>query len=158
MSRLADRMSAMRGTNRGLALGIAIMCAASLQGQAPASAPPAKPPAPATFSGCVQKAPGSGNMLVINAANACAILKGSLADDKLAGHQIQLKGVLTPRTAATAASIQVSSVTSVGNSCSDVCSLQPPRSRGLHPPDQVIPGSEAGTPGLSAPAPNSNDR
>ena len=156
MGRLANRITASCEVTRGLVLGMAIACAAGLgavesQGQAPESAPP-KPPAPAKFSGCVQKAPGSSSTLVISSGTVCATLKGSLADDKLVGHQIELEGVLTPRTAAAGASIQVNSVASVGQSCSDVCSLQPPRSRGLHAPvNGAVPGSEGGTPGVVAP-------
>ena len=156
MGRLANRIAATCKVTRGWMLGIAFACAVSLlavesQGQAPESAPP-KPPAPAKFSGCVQKAPGSSNTLVIDSATVCATLKGSLADDKLVGHRIELEGVLTPRTAAAGASIQVNSVASVGQSCSDVCSLQPPRSRGLHAPvNGAVPGSEGGTPGAVTP-------
>ena len=157
MGRFANRISATCKVTRGLMLGMAIACAASLaavesQGQTPESGLPPKPSAPAKFSGCVQKAPGSSSTLVISSGTVCATLKGSLADDKLVGHQIELEGVLTPRTAAAAASIQVNSVASVGQSCSDVCSLQPPRSRGLHAPvNGAVPGSEGGTPGVVAP-------
>ena len=156
MGKFANRITATCKVTRGLMLGLAIACVASMaavesQGQAPESAPP-KPSAPAKFSGCVQKAPGSSSTLVINSATVCATLKGSLADDKLVGHQIELTGVLTPRTAAAAASIQVNSVASVGQSCSDVCSLQPPRSRGLRAPvSGAVPGSEGGTPGAVTP-------
>jgi len=161
MSRLANRISATCNVTRGLLLGMAMACAAGVagvesQGQAPDSTPP-KPAAPAKFSGCVQKAPGStasgsNSALVISSGAVCATLKGPLADDKLVGHQIDLEGVLTPRTAGAAASIQVNSVASVGQSCSDVCSLQPPRSRGLRAPEPgAVPGSEGGTPGAIAP-------
>ena len=73
MDRLANRITASREVTRGLMLGMAIACAAGLaavasQGQAPESAP-AKPAAPAKFSGCVQKAPGSSNTLVISSAD-----------------------------------------------------------------------------------------
>jgi hypothetical protein len=152
MSTVADGIAAISGMTRSLALGIAIAGAASLYAQAPDSTPP-KPPAPQTFQGCVQKAPGSTASLIISSGSVCATLKGSLADEKLAGHEIELTGVLTPRTGAAAASIQVNSVGSVGKSCSDVCSPLPPRSRGLHPPDQAIPGTQGGTPGLTAPQP-----
>jgi hypothetical protein len=136
----------------GMAIaGAACLAAVESQGQTPESAP-AKPAAPAKFSGCVQKAPGSSSTLVISSGTVCATLKGSLADDKLVGHQIELEGVLTPRTAATAASIEVNSVGSVGKSCSDVCALQPPRSRGLRAPvSGAVPGSQGGTPGAVAP-------
>ena len=160
MNKRANRIAAPCEMGGGLALGIAIACAVGLaavgsQGQGPDSTPP-KPPAPATFQGCVQKAPGSTTTLVISSATVCATLKGSLADDKLVGHEIELKGVLTPRTPDVAASIQVDSVASVGKSCSNACSLRPPASRGLHAPS-AIPGSQGGTPGLTAPSTNTND-
>jgi len=146
--RIADRIAAVSEVNWRLAMGIVLVGAAGLAGvhgyaQPPASAPAA--PAPATFSGCVQKAPGSSTTLVISTPNTCATLKGQVSVDVLAGHQVDLTGVLTPRTGTVAASIDVHVVNGVGKSCSDVCSLQPPRQRGLHP------GGEGGTPGAVAP-------
>ena len=132
-----------------LLLGTAL---AGAQTPSPEPAAPAKPPAPETYSGCVQKAPGSTTDLIISAPTACARLTGKLPDPNLpsqdlAGHEVELKGVLTPRTPSTAASIEVGSVVSVGKSCTDVCSLQP-HTRGLHPPS-ATPGGEGGTPGLA---------
>ena len=164
MGGFADRIAAIvengRENSRGMVLGVVVagvacLAGAAAYGQAPPSAP-AKPPAPAPFSGCVQKAPGSGTTLVISSATVCATLTGKVSVDQLAGHQVDLTGVLTPRTASVGASIQVDSVASVGKSCTDVCSLLPPHSRGLQAPT-AIPGSEGGTPGLSAPAPGSTD-
>ena len=129
-------------------------------GQTPANAPPAKPPTPVTYAGCVQKAPDSDTILVISTAKVCATLnKGQASDkdfseEKLAGHEVELKGVLTPRTASVAASIEVNSVVSVGKSCTDVCALRPPATRGLHRPDPAAgdaPGADGGTPGLAPP-------
>lgn len=108
-----------------------------------------KPPAAATYSGCVQKAPDSPTTLVISTPTACARLTGKVSPDTLAGHAVVLNGILTPSTASAPASIQVNSVGSVGNSCSDVCSLRPPGTRGLHRPDSAVPGSEGGTPGVT---------
>ena len=108
-----------------------------------------KPPAAATYSGCVQKAPDSPTTLVISTPTACARLTGKVSVDALAGHAVELNGVLTPGTPAAPASILVNSVGSVGNSCSDVCSLRPPGTRGLHRPDNAVPGSEGGTAGLT---------
>ncbi len=157
MGRLADRMAARCEVNRNIMLGVALLGLAGAAGYAqtaPSAPPPPKPPAPAAFSGCVQKAAGSSTTLVINSATVCATLTGKVSVDELAGHQVDLTGVLTPRTASTGASIQVDSVANVGKSCSDVCSLLPPRSRGLHAPT-AIPGSEGATPGLTAPSPGS---
>ena len=159
MGKIADRIAAIAGITRDFSMGVAIAGCVSLacvhaSAQTSGTAPPPKPPAPETFSGCVQKAPGSSTDLVISTPSACARLAGNVSVDELAGHQVDLKGVLTPRSGSVAASIQVDSVVSVGKSCSDVCSLRPPGSRGLHPPkDGAVPGSEGGTPGAAAPPP-----
>jgi hypothetical protein len=113
-----------------------------------------KPAAPATFSGCVQKAPDAPTTLVISTPTACARLAGNVSADTLAGHQVELTGILTPRTPSAPASIQVGSVGSVGKSCTDVCSLRPPGTRGLHrPTDNAVPGTEGGTPGVTTAPP-----
>ena len=109
-----------------------------------------KTPAAATYSGCVQKAPDSPTTLVISTPTACAKLTGKVSADTLAGHAVVLNGILTPSSTSTPASIQVNSVSSVGNSCSDVCSLRPPGARGLHKPDNAVPGSEGGTAGVTS--------
>lgn len=147
--RIADRMTTVSGSTWNLVLRIALVGSVGLAGvhgfaQPPANAP-ATPPAPATFSGCVQKAPGSSTALVISTPTMCATLTGKVSVDQLTGHQVDLTGVLTPRTATDAASIDVHAVVTVGKSCSDVCALHPPHGRGLHP------GGEGGTPGVAAP-------
>jgi hypothetical protein len=152
MSIIAKQNRHIPQVARVMALPVAIALAASvaisaIHAQTPDSSP-AKPSAPASFSGCVQKAPGSSTTLVLSTPTTCAKLSGKFSVEQLAGHQIDLKGVLTPRTSSTPALIQVESVKKVGDVCSDVCSLQPPRSRGLHPPPQrEVPGTEGGTPG-----------
>jgi len=108
-----------------------------------------KTPAAATYSGCVQKAPDVPTTLVISTPTVCAKLAGKVSADALAGHTVVLNGILTPSTASAPASIQVNSVGSVGNSCSDVCSLRPPGTRGLHRPDSAVPGSVGGTAGVT---------
>ena len=161
MERIADRFTVIAETARFRALEVAVvtcLCVAAAQafaqGPGGSATPPAQPAAPATYSGCVQKAPGSSTDLVISTPKVCAKLEGKVNADDLVGHQVELKGVLTPRSASAAASIQVNSVASVGKSCSEVCSLWPPGSRGLHPPQNgAIPGSEGGTPGVAAPPP-----
>jgi hypothetical protein len=161
MGRLADGIAAIykgRGISRGITLGLVMAGVAAVAGNGqapPSSPPPPKPAAPAAVSGCVQKAPGSSTTLVISSATVCATLAGKVSVDQLSGHQVDLTGVLTPRTASTGASIQVDSVANVGKSCSDVCSLLPPHSRGLHAPG-AVPGSEGATPGLTAPPPGSD--
>jgi hypothetical protein len=102
----------------------------------------------------VQKAPDSTTDLVISTPKVCALLTGKVSGDTLAGHQVELTGILTPRTSSAPASIQVNSVGNVGKACTDVCSLHPPMSRGLHKPTNgEIPGSEGGTPGLTTAPP-----
>lgn len=150
MSRSAGRIAAFTK-----AAGVAVVCAVGLYGcvcHAQTGATDEKPAQPTTYSGCVTKAPGADGTLVLNTPTTCAALKGKVSADDLAGHEIELKGVLTPATKSVAASIAVSTVLKVGKSCSDVCSLQPPRTRGLHPPGNTgheIPGSEGGTPGVT---------
>jgi hypothetical protein len=156
MNRIADPIAAQfRATRVRLAmLAIAGMIGvAGLQSPAQSAGSEAAAPKPATYSGCVQKAPDSATNLVISTPTACAKLAGKIHVETLAGHEVELTGILTPRTATTPASIQVDSVGSVGKSCSDVCSLQPPRSRGLHPPNSAVPGTEGGTPGVTTAPP-----
>jgi hypothetical protein len=126
-------------------------CATLAAAQPPAPPAGSTPPKPAKFSGCVQKAPDSSD-LVISTPTICARLTGDAASaDKLAGHQVDLTGLFTPRTSSTSASVQVNSVGKVGAACSEVCSLHPPSSRGLQRPNnQAIPGSVGGTPGAVA--------
>lgn len=151
MRTIANRTASL-SVIQACALAIAVALAGPPAfAQAAASAPAAtKPPAPATYSGCVQKAPDSTTTLVISTPTACALLTGKVSVEKLAGHQVELTGILTPRTPTVAASIQVNSVASVGKSCTDICALKPPGTRGLHrPSENAIPGSEGGTPGLT---------
>jgi len=103
---------------------------------------------PAKFTGCVQVSSGT---VVLSAPNVCAVLKGKISADQVTGHQIELKGILSPATKTTSATIQVDSVSSVGKSCSETCAVRP-RGRGLHPPAGTAneaPGSEGGTPGAA---------
>jgi hypothetical protein len=100
---------------------------------------------PAKFTGCVQK--GSDESIILSAPNVCAVLKGKVSAEKVSGHRIELKGVLSPATNSGPATIQVESVASVGQSCTETCSLRP-HGRGLHRPAAgEVPGSEGGTPG-----------
>ena len=156
MGTIAKSFATLSGTVSICALAIGA-CFAGVQAsaQTPANPPaPPNPPAPATYSGCVQKAPDSTTDLVISTPKVCAVLAGKLPADTLVGHQVELTGVLTPRTSSAPASIQVNSVGTVGKACTDVCALHPPMSRGLHrPANGEIPGSEGGTPGLTTTPP-----
>ena len=100
MRTIANRTASL-SVIQACALAIAVALAGPPAfAQAAASAPAAtKPPAPATYSGCVQKAPDSTTTLVISTPTACALLTGKVSVDKLAGHQVELTGILTPRTA-----------------------------------------------------------
>jgi hypothetical protein len=158
MASIVGCIAAVSAIARHFTIATAIAGCACLAGtqafaQGSDTAPPTpKPPAPATFSGCVQKAPDSSTTLVISTPTACAKLSGKFSVDDLTGHQVELKGILTPRSTSAAATIEVDSVVNVGQNCTEVCSLRPPGTRGLHPPQgDAVPGSKAGTPGVAAP-------
>jgi hypothetical protein len=102
--------------------------------------------APVAFSGCVMASPTDKDTLLLNTDSVCANLAGKFATPNLAGHQIDLKGVLTPRAGKTPASIEVDSVDKIGKSCSQICSPLPPRARGL---GGERPGREGGRPGAT---------
>jgi hypothetical protein len=126
---------------------LALACAAACLGhsagaQAPATPAPANPE---RFTGCVVRSAAEKDTLILNTETACARLTGSFPAANLAGHEVDLKGILTPRTPSTAASLHVDSVVSIGKACSDICSLQPPGTRGLGKGEK--PGKEGGTPG-----------
>jgi hypothetical protein len=112
---------------------------------------PATPPPEEHFSGCVQGLPGDKNMLVISSDTVCAKLTGKFTAADLSGHEVDLKGILTERTPANPASLKVTSVVTIGKSCSSTCSLQPPGTRSLGKGGEK-PGKEGGTPG-AAPTP-----
>jgi hypothetical protein len=134
-----------------LFLGCTLLASGFAAAQTAATPAPAKPIA---YSGCVTQSPTDKSTLIFSAETVCARLTGKLATGDaaaaLAGHQIDLKGVLTPRTGTVSASIQVDSVTTVGKACSDTCALQPPHKRGL---GGEKPGKEGGTPGATTPPP-----
>jgi len=110
------------------------------------------PPAAANFAGCVQRSAADKNTVVLSGETVCAKLTGSFSSEKLVGHEVDLKGVLTERTAANPAAIRVGSINSVGKSCSNTCSLQPPGTRGLRGGEK--PGKEGGTPGMAPKTPH----
>jgi hypothetical protein len=114
------------------------------------TAPPVVATAPPTnshYTGCVQRSTTDKDTIVLSNETLCAKLNGTFSAEKLVGHEVDLKGVLTDRTASVPAVIQVGSVGSIGKSCSDVCSLFPPRGRPLKKGD--YPGKEGGTPGAA---------
>jgi hypothetical protein len=120
--------------------------ALSLPAAAQSASASDKPASEQSFSGCVQRSATDKDTLILSTDSVCATLGGKVSGTQIAGHQVDLKGVLTPRTPAAPASIQVGSVVSVGKECSDVCSLRPPGSRGLQKGGEM-PGKEGGTPG-----------
>jgi len=111
------------------------------------AAPHPTTPAASSYAGCVQRSTADKNTLVLSGESVCAKLTGSFSAEKLIGHDVDLKGVLTERTAANPAAIHVDSIDSVGKSCSNTCSLQPPGTRGLRGGEK--PGKEGGTPGMA---------
>lgn len=137
--------------NQSVARIVALcFCSIALECSAQTAQHPAAPVA-SHFSGCIQHSTSDKDTVILSGETVCAKLTGTFSSEKLLGHEVDLKGVLTERTAATPASIRVSSVTSVGKSCSNTCSLQPPGTRGLRGPEK--PGKEGGTPGM-APTPH----
>jgi hypothetical protein len=144
------------GRKLGRIAAMVVACGGlSVASWAAAQSTPAAAAAPAEkkFSGCVQPVPTDKDTLVLSGDTVCAKLTGKFAAADLTGHQVELNGVLTPRTPGTPASIEVGSVASVGKSCSDVCSLKPPGTRGLGKGGQM-PGKEGGTPGLTSSDPS----
>lgn len=129
-----------------------ILCIGSIATQCFAQTVP-HPAAPtaSSFAGCVQRSATEKDTIVISGDSICAKLTGSFSSEKLIGHQIDLKGVLTERTTSTPASIRVGAITSIGKSCSSTCSLQPPGTRGLRGGEK--PGREGGTPGAAPTTP-----
>jgi len=133
-----------------LAASLLIACSLALlpsNAVAQSAQPPATAPADVTYKGCVQSLPTDKETLVLSSDTVCARLTGKFAAADLAGHEVELKGVLTPRSPGVSASISVGSVVSVGKSCSSTCSLRPPGTRGLGKGSEK-PGKEGGTPGL----------
>ena len=121
------------------------LIALSCLGQA---APHPMPPISSSFSGCVNSGVTDKNTIILSGESVCAKLTGNFSAEKLIGHQVDLKGVLTERTPTTPANIHVESIHSIGKSCSNTCSLQPPGTRGLEKP-----GKEGGTPGMAPKTP-----
>jgi hypothetical protein len=130
-----------RPTQRRTA-SLLFICICGVATSALAQSPPVQ-----SFQGCVQPSPTDKTVLIVSTENACAKLTGKFKPSDITGHQVELKGVLTPYASATApASIKVDSVVSVGKPCEDICSLQPPHTRGLGHGGET-PGKEGGTPG-----------
>ena len=132
---------------RTVALSLCTIALPCLSQPAPHPAAPAQ----ANFQGCVQRSTADKSTLILSGETVCAKLTGAFSPEKLLGHQVDLKGVLTERTVSTPASIDVGSVNSVGKSCSNTCSLQPPGTRGLRGGEK--PGKEGGTPGMAPKTP-----
>jgi hypothetical protein len=116
------------------------------QAQSP-TASSAAPPTASHYAGCVQRSTTDKDTIILSGETVCAKLTGTFSSEKLVGHEVDLKGVLTDGTASVPTAIRVGSVNSVGKSCSEVCSLLPPGRRGLKKGD--YPGKEGGTPGMA---------
>jgi len=104
-------------------------------------------PAPSHYSGCVQRSTTDKDTIILSNENLCAKLTGTFSAEKLVGHEVDLKGVLTSGTTSIPAEIRVGSIGAIGKTCPDVCSLLPPGKRGLKKGD--YPGKEGGTPGAA---------
>jgi hypothetical protein len=129
-----------------------ILCLCSIATQCLAQTTPHPAATPASnFAGCVQRSPTEKDTVVISGDSICAKLTGSFSSEKLIGHQVDLKGVLTERTTTSPAEIRVGAVNSIGKSCSNTCPLQPPGTRGLRGGEK--PGKEGGTPGAAPTTP-----
>jgi hypothetical protein len=148
--RFRRRMMSKITTTRKIAFCICLI-AMPCTSQSPQTTPPtassATPPAASRYAGCVLRSGTDKDTVVLSGEAFCAKLTGTFSAEKLVGHEVDLKGVLTDGTASIPATIRVGSVTSVGKSCSDVCSLLPPGRRGLKKGD--YPGKEGGTPGMA---------
>ena len=122
------------------------LCAITMPCFSQAAPSPTTSPA-TTFAGCVQRSTTDKNTVILSGETVCAKLTGTFTSEKILGHEIDLKGILTERTATNPASIQVGAINSIGKSCSNTCSLQPPGTRGLRGGEK--PGKEGGTPGMA---------
>jgi hypothetical protein len=105
------------------------------------------PPSVTHFAGCVQRSTTDKDTIILSNETLCAKLTSTFPMEKVVGHEIDLKGVLTNGTASTPAAIRVGTITSIGKSCTDTCSLLPPGRRGLKKGE--LPGKEGGTPGMA---------
>ncbi|HEY4380757.1 MAG TPA: hypothetical protein VGN01_10460 [Acidobacteriaceae bacterium] len=125
-----------------------IASAAAMAGQTQPTTPTASVEPASKYSGCVMRLEADKDTLVINDATVCAKLTGKFVAADIAGHEVDITGVLKAGSRTIPASLNVSSVGSVGKSCSSICSLLPPRTRGLGKGGEV-PGKEGGTPGVA---------
>lgn len=134
-------------------LPILTLCAIPSLAQTATQTPAHPAPTPSNYSGCVQRSTNDKDTLILSGETVCAKLTGNFSADKLAGHEVDLKGVLTERTTSIPAAIRVTSITSTGKSCTNTCSLQPPGTRGLNKGGEK-PGKEGGTPGAAPTQPH----
>jgi hypothetical protein len=128
---------------------VLLLCAIATTCLGQSASPPIAPPA-ASFTGCVQRSTTDKTILILSGETVCAKLTGTFSSEKILGHEVDLKGVLTERTASNPASIDVRAINSIGKSCSSTCSLRPPGTRGL---GGEKPGKEGGTPGAAPKTP-----
>jgi hypothetical protein len=125
----------------------ALSCLGQSTSQAPPPVSSTASSATSRYSGCVQRSTTDKDTIILSNETVCAKLTGTFSAEKLVGHEVDLKGVLTERTASIPSAIRVVSINSVGKSCADVCSLLPPHGRPLKKGD--YPGKEGGTPGAT---------
>jgi hypothetical protein len=112
----------------------------------PQTPPPPAAPAPETsHTGCVMRTEAGDYTLTQE--HACSVLQGKKVNPALIGHLVTLRGSVQEATGTTPRTITASSITTVGNACSEACSPHPPGHRGL---GHEKPGSEGGTPGVTS--------
>jgi hypothetical protein len=129
----------------------AMSCLGQSGSQAPPRVASAAPTSTSRYAGCVQRSTTDKDTIILSNETLCAKLTGTFSAEKLVGHEVGLKGVLTDRAISIPATIRVVSINSIGKSCADVCSLFPPHGRPLKKGD--IPGKEGGTPGAAPTTP-----
>ena len=96
------------------------------------------------YTGCVMKSEG-GDFTFCEPAH-CSLLKGEKVGERLVGHVVIVRGIVTNATDDEPRTLSVSEIVEFGKVCDQHCSLKPPGKRGVFPKEK--PGSEGGTPGL----------
>lgn len=100
-----------------------------------------------TRTGCVMQT--EAGWFTFCEPNSCSVIKGAGVDAKIAGHKVTVSGTMQAETADAAKTFVVTKVVEVGAACEERCSPRPAGHRGLGNKDK--PGSEGGTPGVTAP-------
>ena len=97
-----------------------------------------------TRTGCVMQT--EAGWFTFCEPDACAEIKGTGVDAKLAGRKVTARGTMQTESA-TGKTFVVTQVVTVGGACDERCSPRPVGHRGLGSKDK--PGAEGGTPGVT---------